>query len=343
MSALESYIQNGGDYTTTSSPDPLMKETLAMIAFRPYDHKHDHENHHKLTVRSLAATIESLRRTEMGRVVVMGMVQDGAATLQEALHYLINTNSGLTHEVDGQKGIVQIGHMEVAYVMGSAEYGNTKHLNENIPRATLIGLKVALLKAERSGMERTLEDENTIKAWLGNRHDPSFWKYFYLTEPDCLLHTRRASLPQLKAQLDHGHILAPHRLQPIPHESDVPGIKNKLRFLNYADGFDKVWEIDHIAEDRDVCCDEFAGPDVKPGKTDYDDCGGWWYACGFNIDYNKTRDDPHKRLRPYQVMKLKRGTGLTLIAGNLMARRCFPAKDAVCKPPYVAELSHYHG
>merc|ERR1711865_295338 len=48
------------------------------------------------------------------------------------------------------------------------------------------------------------------------------WQYVLLTEPDLIVNTRPDALPLLGHALRQGGVLAPHRLQPIPHASDFP-------------------------------------------------------------------------------------------------------------------------
>ena len=345
MDTLQEYIRKGVQFPTPA--EPLFERMIVVIAFQPYDHKDKHDEHYMLTVSNLASTIESLRRAQMGRVVVMGMNADDKEYLKDAVEYVLMNNPTLSRGVDG-KSITKLGHMEVAYVQGEAAWGKTKYLERNVPRAALLGVKKAFeLIDSKSLLENMTEEEhNFVVSWLGKTHQqrqPEYWKYLMLTEPDTLLQIRPTSIRHIKDQLDQGRILAPHRLQPIPHESDVPDLKNPYRFLNKDNGWNNVYELDpnnfaRGTEYTDVCCDEYGGPKAKPGKANYTDCGTWWYACGFDIDYHKALEDPHKRLRPYSLMKLKQGTGLTLIAGTLMGRRCFPATSIdQCAPPLHTE------
>ncbi|CAB9503595.1 expressed unknown protein [Seminavis robusta] len=333
MSRLHTYIVRGKNYPTPPQ-QPMLAETLSMIAFQPYLHKTEQVRHYNLTVVSLAATIESIRRAQMGRVVVVGLVDNGQQIAQDAFSYLAKHVPDMTHTQNAHGIITHIGHLQVAYAPGSKTIAKSKHLAKNIPRTVLFGTRLALELGNKPKDQLQPNETEYVETWLG-KGDPSYWKYLYLTEPDTLLNAR--SIPQLKAQADQGRVLAPHRLQPIPHESDLQGLANKFRYLNQANGFDHVWELD-VVDEHDVCCDEQQGPDHKPGKTDFEDCGTWWYMCGFKKDFNdKSLGDVHERLRPYQFMKLKQGTGLTLLSGNLFGRRCFPAKKSFCKPPYVKD------
>ena len=339
MNAFLQYIEHAPEFPTPTST-PLLHGTLSMIAFQPYLGKQAADKHHNLTVTSLAATLESIRRGQLGRVVVVGLVENGEEIAQESFRLLAQMiGPSIGHTTSSDNKITKIGHLEVTYAKGSKEMAKSKHLVKNIPRAVLYGTKQALELGEKAASDRTAEENAYVTTWLGDDNPPSHWKYFYLTEPDTLLNMRQTMIPELVYQLDQGNILAPHRLQPIPHESDLVGLANKMRVLNEEDGFDEkvVWNVDPTEPSHDVCCDEHAGPDAKPGKSDYEDCGTWWYTCGFGKDWkNKAKmGDVHKRLRPYKFMKLKGGTGLTLLSGNLFGRRCFPAHNTICKPPYM--------
>ncbi|CAB9531368.1 expressed unknown protein [Seminavis robusta] len=333
---LAQYIENGAtDYPTTSDP-PIFSETIATIAFQPYKapgnpkRKQDeqHARAYNLTIVSLAATIESLRRAEMGRVVVVGSESKHYNYTMDALHYM-QQHLHIPHSSPNS-----VGHLEVAYVSFDKASAKTKIMERNMPRACLVGARKAFLAADAT--TKTEEDTQHLNDWFGTTRDPSHWKYLYLTEPDSILTTRATSLPQIKEEMDlRGGIIAPMRLQPIPHESDVgEGFQYGDRYLHENEGF-QVMELDHYEQQHDVCCDHYQGQDIRPGLSDFPGCGHRkWFLCGLDQKFREVQD-PHERLRPYQLFRLKRGTGITTIAGNLFARRCFPGQASVCEPPHV--------
>jgi hypothetical protein len=212
---------------------------------------------------------------------------------------------------------LRIGHTEVGFVRAVTNV-TTRYVKVNMPKAAIEGLQQAF--------KGNFEFEET-KLWLGNHHNRESllpWKYVYFTEPDTILQTRPWVLPQLVDALDEGFILVPHRLQPIPHESDVKGSDDKTKFVPAAGDLSVVMELDALG--GDVCCD--AGIE-KPGASNYPECGTFWYMCGFG----KKGGDPfvdHERLLAYKFMRLRDGTGIVSLTGTEHGRRCNPGKNAVC-------------
>jgi hypothetical protein len=339
---LGTYIKNGAkDYPSPSQDPPVLVQTFATIAFQPYSVSGNNKNKevpmalaYNTTIISLAATIESIRRAEMGRVVVVGSDAIHEQFVLDAIKYL-RSNLAIPHSTVNPN---MVGHLEVGFVLTNPEAVRTKILTRNMPKGCLVGAREAFLAADTPAEQRNETQTKHLADWFGTGYDPSHWRYLYLTEPDSILTTRAEALPQIKEEMDlHGSIVSPFRLQPIPHESDVPGYEVTERYLHEDDGF-PVIELDHYNA-HDVCCDHHLGPDIRPGMSDFPECAGRkkWYLCGLDA-FSRPKssvEDPHKRLRPYQLMRLKRGTGITTIAGNLFARRCFPAHNAVCKPPHV--------
>lgn len=339
---FQTYIQR----RPTVAPSDVFQHTLAVIAFQKYQPGGQanatlEASYRELTTLSLAATIESLRRAGYGRVVVSGtgdvrspdyaLVQDAFRTLVEQ-----HTNS----ESSSDRAITNIGHLEVGYAAAPVEYMRTSSISKNIPKAAIMGLRDAFLNAEKDASEQSGDTIQNMTKWLGTRHPPSYWKYVYLTEPDSLLQTRPSALAGLAAEMNKGYVLLPHRLQPIPHESDVRGMsKTDGRFVHETD-FPNVLELDTTIqwdtdnENHDACCDENRGPNHKPGKPptmDAGTCNHFFYACGF-LKSAQSEVDPHRRLRPYGLMRLSGGTGISSLAGTVHGRRCIPQKNSVCRP-----------
>ncbi|CAB9518358.1 expressed unknown protein [Seminavis robusta] len=313
----------------------VLQNTLAVIAFQSYKHATNPQLGHNLTALSLAATMESLRRAGMGRVVVGILVDADIAPVQDAFRFLKQQVDPPNQEDNSNESnlISTIGHMEVAYAFSSAEFIKTKLLNKNMPRSTLMTLQQALnhtLQVPKK--EWTMEMHQNVTAWLGITHDPSFWQYVYLTEPDTILTTRPGSLPAIKEEVDKGGVILPHRWQPIPHESDVKGMDPQRGTFLLQDEFPNVLTV----HEQDACCDENAGPNFKPGlPPHYPLCRErraiFWYACGFH-EKMRHLPDKHERLSHYQLMRLMDGTGITTIVGTEHGRRCIPQKGACGKP-----------
>jgi hypothetical protein len=354
MTKLAYYIKViGSEFPSpTNKDDLILKDTLAVIAFQPY-------SDYNLTVLSLAATLESLRRAEMGRVIVAGSEEGHRNYARDSFQYLADNLEDEEHEYHNNSSallggwglssgeavaIKRIGHMELGFAVIPKAEAKTSILPSNMPLGTLLGARKAFVIAEMDPSERTTNQTIHVRQWLGDTHqDPGrFWQYLYLTEPDSILHTRKSSLKQIKAEIDHNEgIIPPWRWQPIAHESDVEGMdKDNLKMLTAADGFGEVIELDSHGQSHDVCCDEYAG-DYRPGLNDFPPCrprhlNTKWWMCGFR-GATREEDDPHKRLKPYKMVRFKKGTGLTTIGGNLFGRRCTPAKHTVCKPPFLVE------
>ena len=186
--------------------------------------------------------------------------------------------------------------------------------------------------------------------WLGPTHDPDYFKYIYLTEPDTILNINHSILPLIKNALDDGINLFPHRLHPLPHETDLPkNIKfNRGLYLPNNPPFDKVISLDHTKGGRYIsCCDNgLSAPandnwvtirKINPEKRLNDNLGcegKRWWECGFyehddsNGNFNLTKFiEGHARLSTYRFMRLRNGIGLAFGTNN-QGRKCIPSKRA---------------
>lgn len=360
VTKLQNYINRAPSYSPHVANEPVLKHGIAVIAFRAYAHRSAPGKAATVTTLSLAATIESLRRAGFGRVVVVGMEDSDLGLVKASFEYLAGRLQ-TTQQKQQSSGplesskqhITQLGHMEVSFFQGSKVHSKTSSLKANVPRAALLGLKEAFSLADMVRTERSVAQQQYKSDWLGNRSD-DFWQYVYLTEPDSILQTRPTTLRQLKAQVDQGHVLVPHRLQPIPHESDVRGAPQRWSYLPEAAEFKEVRELDSLEDTEnkaDVCCDEYKGPDWKPGRAPSlpNKCNNFWYMCDFHpnkeaasVGNGTTSVDGkyelHKQLKPYQLIRLVQGTGIVHLASQEHGRRCMPGKkvraiEDTCQPP----------
>jgi len=306
--------------------DPSFRPTIAVIAFQANTDKEFAIKARQLTLTLLAATIESLRRAGFGRVVVVGLDHEADAKLtKDTIQYLQQLLDPAV--ASGASNLV--GHMEVAYVPGSLELAKAKWVVKNVPKGALRGLYKAFQLAEKAASDRSESEESYIKIWLGSK--PDAWKYVYLTEPDCILQARPSSLPQLKARVDKGYVLTPHRLQPIPHGSDAAGCSKIHLYLPDTPAW-HVLEMDPNGDSHDVCCDAWKGEGSKPGLPPLmEACGNFWYLCDFD-DKRYSQSDTHKRLKPYPLMRLKGGTGIVSLSASEHGRPCTPKIGAFCGP-----------
>jgi hypothetical protein len=317
------YIKNAPDQSYTMQERPIFEDTIAVIAFQAYKSENEPEKGHDLTMKSLAATIESLRRAGFGRVTVSILEDSEFDVVQDAFRYLLQLLEP-SRVYDPKEIVTQIGLMEVGFAVASSAYSRSLYVKTNMPRATLMGLRDAFLYSELQESERSEAMTKNMTAWLGSKVD---WKYVYLTEPDTILQARPSALKSLKAEVDKGSVLLPHRLQPIPHESDVKGMERTDRYVAETE-VSEIISLDPNNGD-DACCDEQAGPAFKPGKPpNYEECGNFWYLCGF---YDKVKENRHRRLLPYKFIRLISGTEIVSIAGNEQGRRCIPKKNATCQ------------
>ena len=346
-----------------------MPATIAVIAFMPYDSRRNATRGQLLTTASLAATVMSLIRVECGRVLIVVDHKDwGAssasimvATQQQLLQqqqqqqqkqqdaaasrrfdlesFFLNSSFSSTSIATAAQAMNQsnpvlsssleykVHRTEVGVVLvDCTESDDTKRGRMRmVPKAALLNLKKAL--------EGT--DVTHSRQWLGptRNHDKGFyndeWNFTYLTEPDTILHTKPDALPALSQQLVQGKILAPHRLQPLPHARDLPpGDHHNPRVLALpaSGNFSTVSRLGANAR----CCD--AGPD-HPGWAPQH-CGTWWWQCGFDEQNHRNKNnnntegdgarDPHSRLSHYGVMDLEEGTQIVSLAGSEHGRRCIP-------------------
>jgi len=327
---FQKYLQEAALYPVTS-PDPFLGETIVVVPFFAYKCKKYPERGDPLSALVLAATVESFRRAGFGRVVVSIMdketVKSDIKLAKKAFEYLrkqVETNtttpSNATH----------IGHMEVGYALSATENAKSDWRDNNYPRAALVGLWKAFTASGKDLSPK--EREQQVYSWLGNHHgdDPSsHWKYVYYTEPDSLLQTRPSASSGLQAELDKGTVIIPHRLQPVPHESDVPGVNPERNSFLLQQDFPHVLQV-HRQED--ACCD-VQPTGVRLNDVKYPDGCVFWWACGFGRKRaaNPTR---HDLLKSYQLLRIGGGgTGIVTLAGSEHSRQCIPQKGGFCPKP----------
>jgi hypothetical protein len=336
--------QDGPSNTARS----LLRPTLALVAFQRYQVRgHDEPSDEavrrrsdQLTVASLSATITSLRQAGMGRVVVVGHDQQQQAERplvhQAFSRFAPNSTAYATafHET------IYVYGTQLAYVTVSDDMVKTDFMAVNVPRGALLGLRLALEGTDREWTTQWLGQTNNT---AGSAVHP--WKFVYLTEPDTILHERPASLLKMERMLQNGMILVPHRLQPVPYESDMPESNQTHTFITReqvaASAAATVVDLD-AADSNVACCDEQRGT-LRPGPKAAAAAGlgarcGWdrWWLCGFGSQQPNTSSHSHQGnhsliLDHYQLIRLRQGTGVTLVSGSSHGRRCFPTLNATCK------------
>lgn len=288
-------------------PPQFLQPTIALIAFQQYkqeDGTYASESR-RLTISSLAATISSLVQVGMGRIVVVGYEFDDETVVRATFRELGAPTSAVQVSLLGS---------ELDYVRVTPDMVVSKYEPVNLPKASLYGLRHAMVG----------NDTRWTQQWLGS--NPLQWQYVYLTEPDTMLNTRPSALPHLKTALQDSLILAPHRLQPIPFEADVP--ESPLPDTFVPADFKTPIQLDSLVGDS--CCDEQAGS-YRPGSyaESKEHCGNFWWMCGFPEQTTKKYN--HSRLVHYDFMRLRQGTGVVTLAGTEHGRRCLPKKQSRCE------------
>ena len=330
QSKVGGHIAHGGTNVT--------RATIAVIAFQPYQADSSMligpptaDAGWALTVASLGATLASLVRTGIGRVIVLWHHKQGDALAQAAFRLVRDGKNGDAGSAE-QTPVVRIGNTEVGSIKTSDA---SLKVNKNGPKVNLP--RAALFLMQRA-LRGELDNEQQL-LWLGG--SPNRWQYVYLTEPDSILHIRQSALDVFGTALDEGMLLTPHRLQPIPHESDLtqmkkkdagPGRKYDLPYVPLVGNLSVVVTLDSLHNAS--CCDRGDNKD-RPKTTG--GCGQFWWMDGFC----SRNPDPlirHKRLLDSGFLRLQGGTGITSLAGNEHGRSCTPRENAICGNIYALRV-----
>ena len=248
----------------------VMQHTLGVIAYSPYLEDDQLSKSRLLTTLNLASTIASLLRVRMGRIVVVCDKRDvdesigifyamhkvfaePSTTIEQLEEFL--TSFKYNQKIESRETFsleFRIGHTEIALVTVPCTEERGTYIDEEpqVPKATLLGVRQALL---RYGSNAT----TFSRKWLGERaHQMTKtgqhpWDYVYMTEPDTLLHARLSDLPALGKALQEGNVVVPHRLQPIPHVTDLPQLSPEL----VVPAVGNFSNITTLSVETDACCD----------------------------------------------------------------------------------------
>jgi hypothetical protein len=339
MPALRASVAPGDAEATA------MRTTVAVIAFMPYPSPFHPEWGDMLTVVNLAATLASLTRHGIGRIVVVSedahhhaqaLVQAAfglvplATTDPSALEdweitipLLIRREEDRTLEnprVDFQidETSVAFANVNVTYSWPIEGTNQTNHMTL-VPKAALESLQLAL-----QGESKNPE------LWLGPGKTTQDYDYVYLTEPDTILQLRPSAMARIQHEMDQGNFLIPHRFQPAPHETDVMGYKDNR---NWIPNYGVMSNLTSLDSRTDACCDD----GMHRPKDDFPRCNSNWWACGYTQDTDWSaarRVEEHKRVHPYALIRIAgTGTELVLHAATNHGRRCIPRTNSVCGDP----------
>lgn len=296
------------------STSDVPQETLVVIAYAPYAQT-------ELTKWSLAATLSSYISVGMGRIVVSGRLPEDEKLVLEAFD-IVKKQFQLNNQT------------ELSFCLA---------YNEVIEDGTFAVPRNALKKLRHVLLGNASKDE--IQCWLGGETSTTSivknleeqkdeedegakfkWRYISLTEPDILLTARPSSLEALGKKLKDGYVLAPHRLQPIPHGSDFKGldIENDTDcIIPAASPFERVHEVD---SNEMSCCD--AGQFNIPMKA-FEPYDNFWWMSGFpnvnglKVNHTNPIESAHKHLLLYPLTRLTTGTGVVFV-GSEHGKLCHP-------------------
>lgn len=186
--------------------------------------------------------------------------------------------------------------------------------------------------------------------WLG-RDNQSKWKHVYFSEPDLILHLRQEAVRSLSDELEKGHIINAHRLQPLPHTQQFSDVIGRLDVSNPTAGMKLVNKLlpnkvpfasvhSLNPSSGDVCCDQgkfYPGHLEDPGTPAVKTKGCWlWEFCGFgpsanHSDWNKTVNR-HRQLLMHPFLSLDDGLRIPVVHHG--QRVCTPKRDGTLCPNF---------
>jgi hypothetical protein len=270
LDAFIATLERFGHEPAANTVGVNLSNTIAIVPFMAYRSRANtgQGQGQALTVSMLKACLRSMSRYGMGRVVVVVPTVGDRDTYERLVPAMFGDTTVVFRVVTQVK---------------------TRFISINMPYGAIVGLQRAFES----------DDDN----WLGNE---TRWDSVYLTEPDTLLHVKPAVLPELmNGVLNHGWVLTPHRLQPIPHATDLPFPLPPVVVVPNNE-YHQVQAIDSYT----TCCWD-SGDDRPPSEN----VGDFWYMCGF-------RSGDHSCLRPYNMIRLSHGLGITMLMGSEHGRKC---------------------
>ncbi|KAL3773322.1 hypothetical protein ACHAWO_002905 [Cyclotella atomus] len=312
---IEGYIRRTKERCPPSPIQSAIPSTIAILPLRVSTLEKHYEV--RLLKLQLTATIASLWVTGFPRAVIVGVSQNESLVASESFELL--------HDVTSS--------MELKYI-----HVETDDLGL-VPKVALTRFQQLILQLAGDNTINNVE----IEEWFG-QHRPSKWKHVYFTEPDLILHIRPEATQSLSQELDKGHIINAHRLQPLPHThqfSDIienisvqnpfSALKLENKVLPNKELFALVHSLNPT--DGDVCCDQGK---FYPGNLNDSSLpvvkrkGCWlWEFCGFgpnanHSDWNATLKN-HELLLKHPFISLVQGTQIPLVHHG--QRVCIPRSD----------------
>jgi len=328
---LMKYIADTPERTKLLVGRPLLHPTIAVISasvISDGDSDVRVSRARELTITTLGATIASLLRAGFGRIVCTGIDDADRDAVIATYHRLM--------EQYKDRGDY-IKTTEFAFVRMDEELYKTDLEDVNRPRGSIYGLQQAFQGAFNASY---------TEKWIGELHEPSYWKYVYFTEPDLVLQTKYASLPAIHKALEKGRVLMPHRFEAMPHEADLTDNANNIVYdgsNHMLPARGKFTDILDLDGDEDMCCDGGNNRPTFDKKNDPTDhaCSDWWWNCGYTtkwLDAGISDEIRHWRLLKYlPFIRLTQGINLVSLSGTEHERRCHPRKrqtpDEICERP----------
>jgi hypothetical protein len=269
-----------------------MNTTLAII---PYGVKDSTSKKlQKLWMSALTATVTSLMQFGVARVVVVGYYKMDEKLASRAFSML---SRQMVEPSEKFSVYVNNSDTELSYVHSDDVV--TKFIKQNIPKAALVGLQEA--------MTGKADDETTV-AYVGPR-GVDFFQYIFMTESDQILNARLSR--DFLDKMDLGYMMIPHRLQPFPHHLDVQHMAGKRQKLNLPSATTAY----DLNSDTDACCDINRHLDYNRRP-----CGDFWWKCGLRGGAGAN----FSHLKPYDFIRLEKGTGIVSLAAKEHSRPCRP-------------------
>ncbi|KAL3925231.1 MAG: hypothetical protein SGILL_000544 [Bacillariaceae sp.] len=299
-----------------------MQSTLSIM---PLAANSNNPVHLRTLQEATAATIASVLQQGVGRVVVVGHFENDAIVARNAflqLQMIFGQQESIAEEVADPTLPFQV---DLKRQFGTAEDATTiiqqlafVHCADAapslLPKAALKGLHQALRgKVDANGQ--------MPEAWLGpqppsqdgfrkgTRYPWSAWgwDYIYFSEPDQILNARLTK--SFIKSLNRGEIILPHRLQPLPHVSDIVGLTDL-----YPAPISKF--IVSLDASEDACCD--LGPQSSTGMKEGEkaQCVPFWWECNYEEGADHMQD--------YELMRAT--TGVVHLAATEHSRKCRPVK-----------------
>jgi hypothetical protein len=263
MGHMNNYISN----VKMVEPSPL-QDTIGILAFQPYGCSctvgpgETPCTGEELTKTVLTATLKSLMRAGLGRVVVV-------STVDTSEYEPRNESFGNTH---------------VVFRKVDPATTKTEFIENNLPHGAIVNLQEAV--------------RNKDTKWLGT--NPGRWRSVLLTEPDMIMHIKENSIRDLAQAVEAGFTISPHRLQPVPHPSDAKEVENSISKGSPSFNVQSVESLDAkcIDVDGDYHTNHPGMVDMCRNNPEMEGCcQDWWWHCGFSMNGNHTRLDHYTMMR----------------------------------------------